>query len=234
MIFRYVTVAVLATLTVPVSAAHATLIDFNELKKPRGETYIYGAYTDPTGDYRLSADRCSASNNGPTCFITTVNKGRGNIDFDATQTGLGNFLGSSVATLNRVDGAAFLLGEITFAPAYGNSSGYSQPEVGITFTFNFADGSGSKSEAVLIPNTAGQWVTKTTFDFADYGLLSSFSWKPGTASSGFIQVDNINVSLPAAAAVPEPATWAMMLGGFGLIGGTMRKTRRRTGAIRFA
>jgi hypothetical protein len=31
--------------------------------------------------------------------------------------------------------------------------------------------------------------------------------------------------------VPEPASWAMMLGGFGLVGGTMRRRRL---AIRFA
>jgi hypothetical protein len=32
--------------------------------------------------------------------------------------------------------------------------------------------------------------------------------------------------------VPEPATWAMMVGGFGLIGGAMRR-RQRT-SVRFA
>ena len=30
------------------------------------------------------------------------------------------------------------------------------------------------------------------------------------------------------AAVPEPATWAMMLGGFGLLGGAVRRSRRAT------
>ncbi len=34
---------------------------------------------------------------------------------------------------------------------------------------------------------------------------------------------------PAVQAVPEPATWAMMIGGFGAIGGTMRYRRRNTG-----
>ncbi|WP_293845005.1 PEPxxWA-CTERM sorting domain-containing protein [Sphingopyxis sp.] len=29
-------------------------------------------------------------------------------------------------------------------------------------------------------------------------------------------------------AVPEPAAWAMMLVGFGLIGGTMRSAKRRS------
>lgn len=35
------------------------------------------------------------------------------------------------------------------------------------------------------------------------------------------------------AAVPEPATWAMMIGGFGMAGGAMRTARRR-GKVRFA
>jgi hypothetical protein len=30
-----------------------------------------------------------------------------------------------------------------------------------------------------------------------------------------------------ASAVPEPATWAMMIGGFGMVGGTMRSARRK-------
>ncbi|MDB5453794.1 MAG: hypothetical protein JWO33_2372, partial [Caulobacteraceae bacterium] len=41
-----------------------------------------------------------------------------------------------------------------------------------------------------------------------------------------------NVSLDVAA-VPEPATWAMMIAGFGMIGGAMRH-RRRTPAATFA
>ena len=36
----------------------------------------------------------------------------------------------------------------------------------------------------------------------------------------------------AAGAVPEPASWAMMLGGFGMIGGAMRS--RRKAGVRFA
>ena len=36
------------------------------------------------------------------------------------------------------------------------------------------------------------------------------------------------VSTPAVSAVPEPAAWAMMLGGFGLLGGAMRRRTRAT------
>lgn len=35
-----------------------------------------------------------------------------------------------------------------------------------------------------------------------------------------------NVSLKAAGAVPEPASWAMMVGGFGVIGGALRAQRK--------
>jgi hypothetical protein len=34
---------------------------------------------------------------------------------------------------------------------------------------------------------------------------------------------------PATGAVPEPSTWAMMLAGFGLVGGAIRGSRRRLG-----
>jgi hypothetical protein len=48
-----------------------------------------------------------------------------------------------------------------------------------------------------------------------------------TGSNGQVDFQNIgftaNVSAPA---VPEPATWAMMLFGFGLVGSTMRRGRR--------
>jgi hypothetical protein len=46
------------------------------------------------------------------------------------------------------------------------------------------------------------------------------------------EVDNFKIaSLTATAAVPEPASWAMMIGGFSLIGATMR---RRTARVAFA
>ena len=38
----------------------------------------------------------------------------------------------------------------------------------------------------------------------------------------------VNFDVPAiAAAVPEPASWAMMIGGFGMVGDSLRRTRRR-------
>lgn len=39
-------------------------------------------------------------------------------------------------------------------------------------------------------------------------------------------VDNVRFDINRAAVVPEPATWLMMLAGFGLIGGALRRRRR--------
>ena len=39
---------------------------------------------------------------------------------------------------------------------------------------------------------------------------------------GYIWIDNVSLS-----AAPEPAAWAMMVAGFGLVGGALRSARRR-------
>ena len=49
------------------------------------------------------------------------------------------------------------------------------------------------------------------------------------STSAAFEADNVKFS----GAVPEPTTWAMMVGGFGLIGGAMRSSRRKS-AVSFA
>lgn len=54
-------------------------------------------------------------------------------------------------------------------------------------------------------------------------------WYGGEPSDGQFR---LTISEADAGAVPEPAAWTMMLGGFGLIGGTLRQQRRAK--VRFA
>lgn len=55
-----------------------------------------------------------------------------------------------------------------------------------------------------------------------------------TSSLGQLYLDNINVTpVTAVAAVPEPATWGMMIAGFGAVGFAMRR-RRTQATVRFA
>lgn len=57
------------------------------------------------------------------------------------------------------------------------------------------------------------------------------------SSSNFSSLSNFDLNFrtftltDAIAAVPEPATWAMMLIGFGMIGFSMRRARRKTNAV---
>ncbi len=47
-----------------------------------------------------------------------------------------------------------------------------------------------------------------------------------STSNNAFEVDNLSFSASLASDAPEPASWALMLGGFGLIGGVMRSSRK--------
>ncbi|MFD1612790.1 PEPxxWA-CTERM sorting domain-containing protein [Sphingomonas tabacisoli] len=81
------------------------------------------------------------------------------------------------------------------------------------------------------------------FASIDFSGLSARSTLGGTKLDAFFTLTTKNnpaaeagtaafqigtVRVPTAAAVPEPATWAMMLGGFGLLGAASRRRTRMT------
>jgi hypothetical protein len=74
--------------------------------------------------------------------------------------------------------------------------------------------------------------TKSLYFYALSGGSLTFSfWTASNDNVGPI-LDNVSLDIAApGAAVPEPATWAMMIGGFALAGAAMR---RRQTAVRFA
>ncbi|MBT2185966.1 PEPxxWA-CTERM sorting domain-containing protein [Sphingobium nicotianae] len=84
---------------------------------------------------------------------------------------------------------------------------------------------------IMSLQSAGSDWQRFSWDFAGtgspmtIGLFSSLS----TASSNLgVGLDNVSVDL-LSSAVPEPATWALMVGGLGLAGGMMR--RRKMSAV---
>lgn len=99
------------------------------------------------------------------------------------------------------------------------------------------DKDGNELTSYQVPVTGGP-VNPPFFTEADYAQsayspfsitstngIGGFSFLPFGAAGNF-SIDNIVVS-----AVPEPTTWAMMIGGFGMIGGAMRRRRLSIGAL---
>ena len=85
-----------------------------------------------------------------------------------------------------------------------------------------------------VNNPFGQGVQGTTEDF--YFTFNPFTLKTWDLAYSEIGLavkhsTGANLTLAAVAAVPESATWAMMIAGFAMVGASLR--RRRT-AVRFA
>jgi len=77
-----------------------------------------------------------------------------------------------------------------------------------------------------------------TAAFADQLLGIRFRqvFDPAGGQTKQVNFDNVRLTATpsAVAAVPEPATWAMMLVGFGAVGGTMRRRNARRTRVTFA
>ncbi len=71
--------------------------------------------------------------------------------------------------------------------------------------------------------------TPRTIDVNSAYFTGPLTFLFGNGGRGAVAVDDVTVDVRAVAvvpsAVPEPATWAMMIGGFGIIGGAMRRGR---------
>lgn len=103
----------------------------------------------------------------------------------------------------------YLIGGTTFQFGDGNASGGIGP----------VSGGGYYSSAAQSLTAAGQYVT--TFTLANPGNVSFFIYDDNLS-------DNRGGVSLAISAVPEPATWALMMLGFGAIGFAMRRNKVRT------
>ncbi|WP_375401948.1 PEPxxWA-CTERM sorting domain-containing protein [uncultured Sphingomonas sp.] len=97
-----------------------------------------------------------------------------------------------------------------------------------TLTLSFANGTSSTFAGTQIIGQSGVGPFnsnvngRVSFDLGGQSSITRAAF--GSMQQGFVafEIDEL------AAAVPEPATWALMILGFGLIGSQLRATRRRT------
>ena len=200
---------VLAAATLASVPASAVVIDFDTIPST-GWTQA---------DYVEDGYKISSTVNTSSGLSFKAITGANSIDPDGVSVTTGSG-GSTSVTVSRLDGGAFGFGSMDFGPLALGSL-----QIAYKFTFFMADES---ADIVKYFSFTNKNMTAHTVEFADLGAITGFRF--GTSVGGSQQFDNIVLN-DVAAAVPEPATWAMMLGGFGLIGGAMR---RRRASVQFA
>ena len=137
-------------------------------------------------------------------------------------------LANGAATISATDGSGF--GQLTFELLGGVGFTYAdfsldQATKALDLFFTLSDGTtqtvsigkATGSEPFGIQADVGTYITKVAFNTTDGSFTTFKQLKLG----GFSNVP----------AVPEPATWAMMLLGFGAMGASLRRNRRRSGKI---
>lgn len=129
----------------------------------------------------------------------------------------------TAATVTRTGGGTFTLNSL-LATAFDDSNpSFGSPPAPYNVNFSFTDAMGTTSQSFLIDNMRGF----QTLNFNRIGL-TSFSF------TGPLQIDDVTLDGVISGAVPEPATWAMMVLGFGVLGFGMRRRNTLTTRTTFA
>jgi len=172
-------------------------------------------------------------------------------DLNSTGEGLQVSVAPNPGALNfTVDGPSWAksgvkLFKIWTDEAAVNLDDYNGSSITVNFTFTApAAGSGqvggvTSGETELFgyfQNGLVEWNGPSTIDFGEFGVLTielsdavfnEGTWwglKEGKKYGEFITAD-FKLTPPLSSAVPEPATWAMMITGFGLAGAAIRRRR---------
>ena len=109
---------------------------------------------------------------------------------------------------------------------------YYADQVGFTGSvsvYSGLDGTGSLLASLDLPSTPNPYTVFVPVGVSFLGTAQSVVF---SGAADFIAFDNVTLGASIPGNAPEPASWAMMLGGFGVVGGVMRA--RRKAAVTFA
>ena len=99
---------------------------------------------------------------------------------------------------------------------------------------SFLSGSSTGAYLFAAPNSGAYWTNwghyATTFVANSSSVTFQFKNVNPNGNGYDLGLDSVFVDLVAGGGVPEPATWAMMILGFGIVGTALRGNRRRVQA----
>ena len=142
---------------------------------------------------------------------------------DADPVGAAIFVNASTAkiTISKVGGGAFTFNSIDLTDQANGQIG----RLSYDLAYDYIDGGGFHSSIFALDNHAGL----QTFTLNLVGV-QSFTMHTGNTNANLgpgVQLDNVrfNESTTQIPGVAEPAAWALMIGGFGMAGATLRRRR---------
>jgi hypothetical protein len=185
---------------------------------------------DPASDAAFSGGSTQATFSAPNQTFAsytengiTISAGR----IDSTYANDYNSFGS------YYDNAQGSIGTISVSFASPTSAfAFNWGAADIAWTATVLSGAGTLATFNLTPTFASN--AKEYFGFSGTGITG---FQLVTSDPGFedwVFVDNITVAGAVGGGVPEPATWALMILGFGAVGGAMRRRQSVAAKVRFA
>jgi hypothetical protein len=152
-------------------------------------------------------------------IIDNADGGSGNFSNAPSGDTIAFFLNGAGDTMNVAGG--FTTG---FSFFYADQVGFT----GNVSVYDGANGTGNLLATLDLPSTPNPYNVFVPIGVTFAGTAQSVVFG---GSANFIGFDNITLGSATAGGVPEPATWAMMLMGFGGLGAAMRSARRKQAAL---
>lgn len=238
----------LVALAVLVAPAHATVYDlgadFSDAANPNGPwSFTYGAplahYPQPTTPNALNGAAANGYWGTGADFFTAPFLIRTTADGSAVGYGDGDFLAGDVIVHGPNDGSAVLVnwtapsdGSIDLAASlwYAHSVVARSQDIVVTLGGTVLDSvtvtNGIGRDGALPIDTTGLAVAAG--DVLSFAFSKSAGQTFGSLAGISAIVDFTPTATPPVDVVPEPATWAMMIGGFAMAGCALRRRGRVT------